>query len=65
MGSIFQYILLGIAMVAWGISIIIDPVYYTSKFRYTWDFTEIKWYFGGFLVLFGGYFVVSSFFKKK
>jgi hypothetical protein len=57
--------MLGAALVIWGASIIIDPVHYSSKFNFTWDFTEIKWYFGGLLVILGGYFVVSSLSKKE
>ncbi len=60
-----QYIILGVAMIAYGSSIIIDPIHCSSKFQYTLDFTEIKWYFGGVLVLLGGFFVFSSLKKKK
>jgi hypothetical protein len=65
MSAKFPYVILGAALMAWGASIIIDPIYYSSRFTYTWDFTEIKWYFGGLLVILGGYFVVSSLLKKK
>jgi len=58
------YIILGIALVAWGGSIIIDRIHYSNKFQYTWDFSEIKWYFGGALILLGGYFVASSLIKE-
>jgi len=37
------YIILGIALVAWDGSIIIDPIHFSSKFQYTWDFSEMKW----------------------
>jgi len=65
MSAKFQYLILGVVLMVWGASIIIDPIHYSSKFTYTWDFNEIKWYFGGFLFSLGGYFVVSSLLKKK
>ena len=63
MSGKFQYIILGVVLMVWGTSIIIDPIRYSSKFTYTWDFTEIKWYLGGLLVILGSYFVVSSLLK--
>ena len=65
MSGKFQYIILGVVLMVWGASIIIDPIHYSSKFTYTWDFTEIKWSLGGLLAILGGYFVVSSLLKKK
>jgi len=58
------YIVLGVALVMWGASIIIDPVQYSSKYSYTWDFTDIRWFFGGFIVVLGAYLIVLSLSKK-
>ena len=57
--------ILGISLAVWGTSIIIDPIYYSSQYRYTFDFTDIKWVFGGFLVILGICFVFTTLLKKK
>ncbi len=60
----FFFILLGIVWGIFGILIIINPIFYHSELRYRFDFTEIKWPFGGGLILLGCFFIWSSFRKK-
>ena len=61
----FGPIFLGIVMAIYGVLTIIKPIQYSSKYSYTWDFTEIKWYFGGFLIVLGGLFIYSALRKEK
>ena len=63
MGRIF-FILLGIVWGLFGILIMINPTFYHSELRYQFDFTEIKWPFGGGLIILGCFFIWSSFRKK-
>ena len=65
MNSKIPYIVLGASLALWGTGIIIDPVYYSSQFGYYFNFSEIKWIFGGGLILIGSCFVISSIIKKK
>ncbi len=65
MNNNWQYIILGIILIIWGVSIIYDPVYYSSKYQLTWDFTEVKWPFGGFISVLGGCFLIYSLKKKN
>jgi hypothetical protein len=58
-------IALGIGLIIFGVAIIMHPVWYSGKYQFTWDYTSEKWYFGGFLIMLGGYFIVSSLRKKK
>jgi uncharacterized membrane protein HdeD (DUF308 family) len=58
-------IVIGVILAIFGVEIIIHPIWYSSKYNYTWDFTEEKWYFGGFWIVLGGYLIISSVFKKK
>jgi hypothetical protein len=60
-----QYIILGACLALWGTRKIVDPVYYSSKFRYNFNFSEIKWVLGGGLILIGSYFMFSSVANKK
>ena len=45
--------------------IIINPKFYHSELRYYFDFSEIKWPFGIFLIGLGALFFGSSFRKKS
>lgn len=58
------FFLLGIVWAVFGLSIIISPKFYSSKYDYIFDFTELKWPFGGFLVLLGSLFIWSALRKK-
>ncbi|MFH2218845.1 MAG: hypothetical protein ABII68_04190 [Pseudomonadota bacterium] len=58
------FILLGVVWGLFGILIIINPAFYHSELRYHFDFTEIKWPFGGGLIILGCFFIWSSFRKK-
>lgn len=48
----FLFIILGIVCGFLGISIIINPKFYSAKYSYYFDFTEIKWIVGGLCLLF-------------
>jgi hypothetical protein len=61
----WQCIILGVCLALWGAKILIDPVYFSNQFQCTFDFSEIKWVFGGGLVIIGSCFVVSSITRKK
>ena len=56
--------LLGGVLIFSGITIWLNPAYFSSRFGITFDFTGIKWPFGGGLVLLGCFFIWSSFRKK-
>ena len=56
--------ILGCVLILWGISICFDPVHYSGRFDYYFDFTEIKWPLGGGLIILGAFFIWSSFRKK-
>ncbi len=47
-----------------GILIIINPSFYSSYLHQYLDFTEIKWPFGGGLIILGASFIWSSFRKE-
>ena len=59
-----SYIILGALMGLFGLGILINPIIYHSELRYRFDFTEIKWPFGGGLIILGAFFIWSSFRKK-
>lgn len=63
MSRIF-FILLGAVWGIVGILIIMNPSFYSSYFHRNLDFTDVKWPFGGGLIILGGFFVWSSFRKK-
>ncbi len=63
MGRIF-FILLGIVWGLFGVLIIINPSFYHSELQFYFDFTEVRWPFGGGLLILGGLFIWSSFRKK-
>ncbi|RPI66644.1 MAG: hypothetical protein EHM38_09795 [Geobacteraceae bacterium] len=63
MGRLF-FILLGIVWGLFGFLIIINPTFYHSRLDYHFDFTEVKWPFGGGLIVLGIFFIWSSFRKK-
>jgi putative Mn2+ efflux pump MntP len=48
-----------------GISIWLNPSYFSSRFRITFDFTVIKWPFGGILIILGIFFIWSSLRSKN
>ena len=56
--------LLGIVWGLFGLLIIINPTFYHSRLDYYFDFTSIKWPFGGGLIILGGFFIWFSFRKK-
>ena len=58
------YILLGISMGVFGLCILINPTFYHSGLEYRFDFTEVRWLFGGGLVILGILFILSSFRKQ-
>jgi len=58
------FILLGIIWGFFGFLIIIDPTFYHSRLDYYFDFSEVKWPFGGGLIVLGIFFIWSSFRKK-
>jgi hypothetical protein len=58
------YILLGVLMGLFGLGIFINPIIYHTGLRFNFDFTEIKWPFGGGLILLGLFFIWTSFRKK-
>ena len=55
------FIIFGLLLVAFGVGIIINPTIYHSGLRYSFDFTEIKWPFGIFIIGLGITFVVTAF----
>ena len=56
--------ILGCIITLWGISICLNPVYYSSRFGQTFDFSGIKWPFGGGLIVLGAFLICTSFSKK-
>jgi hypothetical protein len=58
------FILLGIVWGFFGILIIKNPTFYHSRFDYHFDFTQVKWPFGGALIVLGIFFIWSSFRRK-
>lgn len=58
------YIILGASLILFGIRILVDPVYFSSKYDKMFDFSEISIPFGIFLISIGGYFIWSSIKKK-
>ncbi len=59
-----SFTILGIATLGFGICIIISPQFYHSGYRFDFNFTDIRWPFGGGLLILGGLFIWSSFRKK-
>jgi len=53
--------ILGVCLILWGTRIIIDPVYYSSKYRPS----DIEWLYGGGLILIGLLSVWTTIRKKK
>ena len=47
-----------------GLGIFINPIIYHKGLHFNFDFAEIKWPFGGGLIIFGVFFIWSSFRKK-
>ena len=60
-----QFFILGIVLILGGVFVIIKPVYYSSRFMQTFDYSEIKWYLGGIFVVLGIFFVKSSYKRIK
>lgn len=60
-----QFFILGIVLIIGGLGIIIEPVYFSSRFLYTFDYSEIKWFLGGILIVLGAYFAKSSYKRIK
>ena len=59
------FILLGLALGICGVGVIVNPVYYSGRLDYTWDFTDVKWVFGGFLIIIGIALILTTLRKKK
>ena len=59
-----SFLILGIVTSIFGASIIINPQFYHSGYKYSFDFTAIRWPFGGGLIILGCFFIWSSFRKK-
>lgn len=57
-------LLAGLGSVVFGFSIIIKPDFYDRLYDFYWDFTEVKWLFGLFLVVFGVLIIWSALRKK-
>lgn len=57
MNKIFITIL-GIALIGFGIGIIINPVFYDSKHSVLYDFGQVKYEFGTILIMIGVYYAV-------
>ncbi len=64
MGNI-TFRILGCILVFWGISICLDPVHKSSRFGVTFDYTGVNIPLGIIIVALGGFFVWSSFRKRK
>ena len=60
-----QFLILGIVLILGGVFVIINPTYYSSRFMQTIDYSEIKWFLGGILVILGTFFVKSSYKRIK
>jgi hypothetical protein len=63
MNKIF-FILMGVVWGLVGSFIIISPRFFSSYFKRELDFTEIRWPFGGALIVIGFIFIWSSLIKK-
>ena len=59
-----SFLILGIVTSVFGASIIISPQFYHSGYKFSFNFTGIKWPFGGGLIILGAFFIWSSFRKK-
>lgn len=53
--------ILGFALILWGLRIFLDPVYYSSGFGVTFDYTDINIPLGLIIAAIGIFFVWSSF----
>lgn len=59
------YIILGVSMALSGLNIIVRPAFFHSGYFYYFDFSEVKWLFGGALITIGLLFIYSSFKTKE
>ncbi len=59
-----SYIILGVLIGLFGLGILINPIIYHTGLRYQFDFTDVRWPFGGGLIILGAFFIWSSFRKK-
>lgn len=59
-----SYILTGIMWIVLGISIIVDPIFYSSYLNKVVNFTGIEWFVGACLIIVGCYVILSSFQRK-
>lgn len=57
-------ILLGITLFGFGLGIILDPEFYDSKHQFYFDFSGIRYPFGGFLAAIGSLFIILALKKK-
>ena len=58
-------IILGISLFGFGLGIILDPEFYDSKHQFHYDFSEIRFPFGGFLLVIGSLFLIVALKKKS
>jgi len=63
--GIMYYIIGGISLIFFGFAIIVNPVWYDSIYGMQFDFSGIKWPFGGFLIILGVAFIYSELRKRK
>ena len=60
-----SFLLLGIVTLVFGASIIINPQFFHSGYKFVFDFSSIKWPFGGGLIILGALFIWSYFRKQS
>lgn len=58
-------IILGISLFGFGLGIILNPDFYDSKHQFHYDFSQIRFPFGGFLVVIGSLFLILALKKKS
>jgi len=57
--------ILGCILILWGISIFFNPLHYSSKFHLPFDYTGINIPLGIIIAAIGGFFVWSTYKKRK
>ncbi|MFW6297878.1 MAG: hypothetical protein ACOC03_05170 [Desulfosalsimonas sp.] len=60
----FLRITVGIMLILYGASILFNPIIHSDFYMMVLDFTDIKWLFGGVLIVVGSFSIWSSFRKK-
>ncbi|RJP76461.1 MAG: hypothetical protein C4522_17900 [Desulfobacteraceae bacterium] len=59
------YIILGVSLIASGISTILRPEYYSSKYDMFFNFSGIEWPYGGILIILGIGFIWTEIRKRR